>query len=210
MSPVSGSGQRQPQNENGIATHQRIIEAAVEVLAGRGWRQASIAEVAARAQVTRGAVQHHFKDRDGLFTASIQHILDLRIRQIETLADNSYASGERTREIVHTIVELHQGPIFKATLQLCIAAADIPTLMPRIAAMEMEIGTRGFWAVIDLLGLDGHDRTVRATVQAFLDTARGLGLAGMLNDDTRRRRQVADRWAEMLDDLHRPQKTVDA
>ncbi|WP_078322465.1 TetR/AcrR family transcriptional regulator [Mycobacteroides chelonae] len=193
---------RQPQNENGIATHQRIIEAALDVLATRGWGNASVAEVAARAGVTRGAVQHHFKDRDGLFTASIQHLYDSRIRQIEALADADHPDGQRTRDIVHTIIDLHQGADFKAALQLCIAAADDRTLQPRVAAMELEVGARGFWAIVDLLGLDGHNHIVRTTVQAFLDSARGLGLAGMLNDDARRRSQVADRWADMLDELH--------
>ncbi|MFC7450701.1 TetR/AcrR family transcriptional regulator [Rhodococcus daqingensis] len=185
-----------------MATYQRIVEAALEVLATRGWRHASVAEVAARAGVTRGAVQHHFKDRDGLFTASVQHIMDTRIHEIEALQHADYPDGERTRTIVHTIIELHQGTSFTAALQLCVAASDDPTLRSRVAAMELEVGARGFWALIELLRLDGNDPTVRTTVQAFLDSARGLGLAGMLNDDSRRRRLVADRWAAMLDELH--------
>ncbi|MEV6217466.1 hypothetical protein [Nocardia sp. NPDC051833] len=95
-------------------------------------------------------------------------------------------------------------------LQLCIAASDDPVLTPRVAAMELEVGARGFWALIELLRLDGNDRTVRTTVQAFLDSARGLGLAGMLNDDTRRRGHVADRSAHMLDDLRVPREPTDA
>ncbi|MFD4351726.1 TetR/AcrR family transcriptional regulator [Nocardia sp. NPDC058518] len=201
MSRQHTSTGRRPQNENGLATHQRIVEAALDVLATRGWRNASVAEVAERAGVTRGAVQHHFKDRDGLFTASVQHIMETRVAEIEALQHADHNAAEDTRTIVRQIVELHQGATFKAALQLCIAASDDPTLGPRVAAMELEVGARGFWALIELLRLDGNNRTVRTTVQAFLDTARGLGLAGMLNDDSRRRLQVADRWAEMLDEL---------
>ncbi|UGT54241.1 TetR/AcrR family transcriptional regulator [Nocardia asteroides] len=198
---MTASARRGPQNENGVATHQRIVDAALDVLATRGWRHASVAEVAERAGVTRGAVQHHFKDRDGLFTASVQHILQTRIQDIEAFQHLAVPGSDNTREIVHRIVELHQGPTFKAALQLCIAASDDPVLAPRVAAMELEVGARGFWALIELLRLDGNNPTVRTTVQAFLDSARGLGLAGMLNDDSRRRGQVADRWAQMLDEL---------
>ncbi|UGT44172.1 TetR/AcrR family transcriptional regulator [Nocardia yamanashiensis] len=187
-----------------MATYQRIVEAALDVLATRGFRYTNMAEVAERAGVTRGAVQHHFKDRDGLFTAAVQHILNERISQIEALQQVSYPAAERTREIVHTVVEMHQGSTFSAALQLCMAASDDPALRSRVAAMELEVGARGFWALIELLHLDGNDPTVRTTVQAFLDSARGLGLAGMLNDDTRRRAHVADRWAEMLDDVRTP------
>ncbi|BDU08402.1 TetR/AcrR family transcriptional regulator [Nocardia cyriacigeorgica] len=198
---AAGPGRRQPQNENGVATHQRILDAALDVLATRGWRHASVAEVAERAGVTRGAVQHHFKDREGLFTAAVQQIMDSRVREVENLQHADYPEGERTQAIVRTVVELHQGQMFTAALQLCVAASNDPILRPRIAAMELEVGARAFWTLIELLRLDGNDRTVRTTVQAFLDSARGLGLAGMLNDDSRRRGYVADRWAEMLDEL---------
>lgn len=198
---MTPSAPRRPRNENGVATHQRIVDAALEVLATRGWRNASVAEVAERAGVTRGAVQHYFKDRDGLFTAAVHNIMETRIREIEAFQHTTVPDGGNTREVVHRIVELHQGPTFKAALQLCIAATDDPVLAPRVAAMELEVGARGFWALIELLGLKGNDPTVRTTVQAFLDSARGLGLAGMLNDDSRRRGQVADRWAQLLDEL---------
>jgi hypothetical protein len=46
---------------------------------------------------------------------------------------------------------------------------------------------------------------VRELVQATLDLARGLALAGLLTDDTRRRKHVASAWAGILDaSLHRP------
>ncbi|MEV0332714.1 TetR/AcrR family transcriptional regulator [Nocardia sp. NPDC050717] len=198
---MTASARRGPQNENGVATHQRIVDAALDVLATRGWRNASVAEVAERAGVTRGAIQHHFKDRDGLFTASVQHIMETRVQEIEAFQHTVAPGADTTRETVHRVVELHQGPTFKAALQLCIAASGDPVLAPRVAAMELEVGARSFWALIELLRLDGNNPTVRTTVQAFLDSARGLGLAGMLNDDSRRRGQVADRWAQMLDDL---------
>jgi len=198
---MTTGARRGPQNENGVATYQRIVDAALEVLATRGWRNASVAEVAERAGVTRGAIQHHFKDRDGLFTASVQHILETRVQEIEAFQHTIAPGPNIARSTVHRVIELHQGPTFKAALQLCIAATDDPVLAPRVAAMELEVGARSFWALIEVLHLDGNNPTVRTTVQAFLDSARGLGLAGMLNDDSRRRGQVSDRWAQMLDEL---------
>jgi hypothetical protein len=40
---------------------------------------------------------------------------------------------------------------------------------------------------------------VRETLQATLDLARGLGLANLLTDDSKRRAGIVERWAEMLD-----------
>jgi hypothetical protein len=39
---------------------------------------------------------------------------------------------------------------------------------------------------------------VREAVQATLDMARGLGLANLLTDDSRRRQRVLDQWSTML------------
>jgi hypothetical protein len=42
---------------------------------------------------------------------------------------------------------------------------------------------------------------VHEAVQATLDLARGLGLAGTLADDSRRRERVISQWAGMLDEV---------
>lgn len=187
--------------ERGNATRQRILEAAAAALAERGWTGTSVSDVTKRAGVTRGAVQHHFTDREGMLGAAIQYLLDTRISEFHTVAEELPASADRTLEVVRMIVDYHQGPAFAATLQLCVAAAADPVLRPRVAAMEAETGAKIFWTAVDLLGLDGRDPTIRATIQAFLDSARGLGLAGLLGDDARRREQVTLRWAQMIDQL---------
>ena len=40
---------------------------------------------------------------------------------------------------------------------------------------------------------------MRETVQATLDLARGLGLANLLTDDSRRRARIAAQWARTLE-----------
>ena len=40
---------------------------------------------------------------------------------------------------------------------------------------------------------------VHEAVQATLDLARGLGLANLLTDDSRRRDRIVAQWAAMLD-----------
>ena len=61
---------------------------------------------------------------------------------------------------------------------------------------------------VELLGVDESRPGVRETVQGLLDMARGLGLANLLTDDTRRRRQIVREWActleSRLDELITP------
>ncbi len=47
-------------------TKQRILDAAVEVFGERGYRGASVDDVAVAAGVTKGAVYYYFTDKDDL------------------------------------------------------------------------------------------------------------------------------------------------
>jgi len=65
--------------------------------------------------------------------------------------------------------------------------------------LEAELGRRTHAIAVRLLQADESAAGVRESVQATLDLARGLGLADILHDDSRRRRRVLTRWAAMLD-----------
>jgi hypothetical protein len=84
-------------------------------------------------------------------------------------------------------------------LALWVAAAAEPQLREQIIPLEARIGREIHRVVVDLLGVDEREPGVRETVQATLDLARGLGLANLLTDDTKRRSRIARQWARILD-----------
>ena len=55
-------------------TKQRILDAAIQVFGERGYRGASVDDVAAAAGVTKGAVYYYFEDKDDL-ARDLQHRL---------------------------------------------------------------------------------------------------------------------------------------
>lgn len=61
-------------------TKQRILDAAVEVFGERGYRGASVDDVAAAAGVTKGAVYYYFADKADL-ARDLQHALWERLAQ---------------------------------------------------------------------------------------------------------------------------------
>lgn len=66
--------ERIPQQERSRITREGLLRAAVDVLAEQGWAAATVATVAARAGVSRGAAQHHFPTRGALVTATLEQI----------------------------------------------------------------------------------------------------------------------------------------
>jgi AcrR family transcriptional regulator len=63
---------RRSHAERTAETRQRVIEAVVESIADVGFQRTTAAQIARRAGVTWGAVQHHFGDKDGILIAALE------------------------------------------------------------------------------------------------------------------------------------------
>ncbi|MGW7352779.1 TetR/AcrR family transcriptional regulator [Streptomyces sp. Z26] len=185
-----------PKQDRSRATRQRLLESAVTCLAERGWSGSTVTVVAEHAGVSRGAAQHHFPTREDLFTAAVEYVAEERSAALRDLP----APGS-THAAVEQIVALYTGPLFRAALQLWVAASYEPQLGPRVGALESRIGRETHRMAVGLLGADEREPGVRETVQGLLDMARGLGLANLLSDDSARRSRVVAQWARVLDDV---------
>jgi AcrR family transcriptional regulator len=197
---------RAPQQDRSRATRARLLEAAIGALAELGYPASTVAVVAERAGVSRGAAQHHFPTREALFTAALEYVSQVRAdelkRELEQLAQGRQPD---TEAIVELVFALFSGTLFRAALALWVAAAAEPQLREQVVPLEARIGREIHRIVVELLGVDEAVPGVRETVQATLDLARGLGLANLLTDDSRRRARIARQWAEVLEQtLARP------
>ncbi|MFE3887051.1 TetR/AcrR family transcriptional regulator [Streptomyces lydicus] len=196
-------GPKQPQQERSRATRLKLLEAAVSCLAERGWSGSTVSVVAERAGVSRGAAQHHFRTREDLFTAAVEHVAEKRQGAVKAVARNLPPAGSvaRTWIIVEELVGLYTGPLFRAALHLWVAASDEEQLRDRVTALEAKVGREAHHTAVTLLDADEAVPGVRETVQGLLDMARGLGLANLLTDDTARRDRVVEQWAKIIDGL---------
>ncbi|WP_307846612.1 TetR/AcrR family transcriptional regulator [Actinospica durhamensis] len=199
---VSGAelAHRLPQQDRSRATRARLLDAAVDCLARLGWTGSTVAVVAERAGVTRGALQHHFPTREDLFTAAIEHVAAERMAFVRARLDELPEHGPaRTEAVVSMIVRMYTDQYFRAALHLWVAAATEEPLRERVVALENRVGREAHRVAVASLGVDEYAAGVRETVQATLDMARGLGLANLLTDDSDRRTRIVARWSAILD-----------
>ena len=190
---------RAPQQDRSRATRQRLLDATVDCLAQRGWAGTTVTVVAERAGVSRGAAQHHFPTREALVTAAVEHVAQVRTADIQRELDALPPGGMRTEAVVALIVSWFTGPPFRAALEVWVAASSDPQLRDLVVPLEARIGRQVHQVAVDLLGVDESTPGVRETIQATLDLARGLGLASLLTDDSRRRAGIVHRWAALLE-----------
>ncbi|WP_432696701.1 TetR/AcrR family transcriptional regulator [Marinobacterium sp. YM272] len=96
---------------DGEATRSRIIDAAGQVFAERGYHDTTSKEICKRAGVNLAAVNYHFGSRDGLYLAVVgevmSHLLELEYLQQIAASDKSAADklGEMIDGLVHSLIE---------------------------------------------------------------------------------------------------------
>ena len=193
------TGVREPQQERSRTTRRRLIEAALDSFGERGWHGVTVAGIAERAGVSRGAAQHHFPAREDLVVAAVDLLGEAQIDELRAQAADLPSGASRIERVVEMVLNLYTGPLFRAALQLWSVAATDEALRAVLVPLEARVGREAHRVTVELLGVDESRPGVRELVQATLDLARGLGLANLLTDDARRRRQIVREWARTLE-----------
>ncbi len=88
------------------ATRERIVEAALEAFAEKGFRGASTRDIANRAGTNQGLITYHFQSKDALWRAAADRIIGLLQKELgEHLAGLEFANPrERRREAIRAYV----------------------------------------------------------------------------------------------------------
>ena len=110
---------RRSQQERSATARAKLISAAIELICQRGFSNTTMADVAALAGMTRGAIQHHFAGRDEL-VLSILHELE---RQIVTAFDMTrpkafLSATERAARLIDALGTVSQSEAYLAVVDI--------------------------------------------------------------------------------------------
>jgi len=87
------------------ATRAKLIEAAVEVFAQAGYRDATLREICRRAGANNAAINYHFRDKEHLYLAVIEYIIqDVRAHMPYSETDPSASAEERLGSFVRALL----------------------------------------------------------------------------------------------------------
>lgn len=193
MSTVEEIGKQQAKS---LRARAAITDATIECLFQRGYGETTLARVAAMAEFSKGALQHHFPSKEDLMAATADELLSRPFTR--TVKSESRPSDVETalklswRRMTNT-------PAYRALLEILIAARTDEKLQERISdnlhrwnkAMDEQ-------AVETYRAVNGSDDDVVALLSMTRSLMRGLVIQDRYTDDPSEIEQHLDRWVQII------------
>lgn len=145
-------------NRTGAATRKRIVEAAIAVLAERGFSGFTLQAVADRAGVLFGSVTHHYGTRDRLTDAMLAAVLAGYRERFVSLAAAVRADESPIRALVTFLVDDAVDP---ATAGIFLELWAMATHQPAVASAVHRLYDDAVDACIEALGLPPRSARAR-------------------------------------------------
>jgi len=168
--------ERRSHAERTAETRARVMAAVVESIAEVGYQRTTAAEIARRAGVTWGAVQHHFGDKDGILVAVLEASFD---RFAELLAD-APAEADGLERRVALFVERgwqhFQSPLYRSTFEILL---NLPPDLEPDWQSDMLDAWFGIWSQYFPTSKPAHPRTVEL-MHYTISVLSGLATTKML------------------------------
>ncbi len=149
---------RKTQEERRRETQAAVLSAALQLLIARGYSQFSAGQVAARAGVSRGALERYFPTKNDLLVAVTQHAMDTALDHAKALATRASAEKDPVKRFLLDSQHFFLSPVFRALIELAIAANDDPRLAQphRAIVVRARRGLNRIW--LDALSAAGFSR----------------------------------------------------
>ena len=120
---------RMTQRERSARARKMLLDSAIELVYEQGFAALRMSDVAARAGMTRGAIQHHFEGRDDLMLAVLQEVEE---RIVEGFSESHIRSDmtieQRLDILIDQFAEQGLSPAYLAVLDIWMTTRAEPGL----------------------------------------------------------------------------------
>jgi AcrR family transcriptional regulator len=180
-------------------TRRALLDAAVESLIEVGFSRTTTLEVQRRADVSRGALLHHFPSKAELLVAAVDHLAEMRARELKMFAAQLPDGRARTDAVLELLWQCFSGTMFQVSMELRTAARTDPELRPVLATAEQRLRERIIAQSRTLFGKDvsehpNLERTLDMTLQLMI----GAAMSSVLHGGQARLRELIDDWKALF------------
>jgi AcrR family transcriptional regulator len=211
LDPVRAPRTQQQRREE---TRRALLDAAVESLIEVGFARTTTLEVQRRANVSRGALLHHFPSKAELLVAAVDHLAEMRARELKAFASqlppegaeaeggSRRASGEhvvggdaRTGAVLDLLWQCFSGTFFKVSMELRTAARTDPELRRVLTVAERSLRDRIVAQSRTLFGRavaehPGLERALDLTLQLMI----GAAMSSVIHGETSHLDDLIEDW----------------
>jgi AcrR family transcriptional regulator len=210
LDPVRAPRTQQQRREE---TRRALLDAAVESLIEVGFARTTTLEVQRRANVSRGALLHHFPSKAELLVASVDHLAEMRARELKALSaqlppegsgraaepDHAPGSDARTGAVLDLLWQCFSGTFFKVSMELRTAARTDPELRSVLIVAERSLRDRIVAQSRTLFGraVAEHpalERALDLTLQLMI----GAAMSSVLHGETSHLDDLIEEWKQLF------------
>lgn len=174
--------------QRGEETRARLIDSALKLFGERGFEGASTRDIATDAGLNAPALQYYFDNKEGLYRACVEHIIERVWEQLESplrSAESVFQTGHSTdAQLIDAYLEvlgafiafIHDSPrasewrLFMARVQAGLGPADTVELMNERLHQHIRVVTTGI--IGRLTGVAADDP--RTLIRAFALNSQGM------------------------------------
>jgi AcrR family transcriptional regulator len=149
---------RRTQEQRRLQTQAAILAAAIELLTEIGYARFSASGVAARAGVSRGALEHYYPRKTDLCAAATEHVMRAAVEHARSLAEPSLHAVDPIAKFLADSEHFFFSPVYRAMVEIMVAASSEPTLAAVCdpIVQDARITLNKIWT--DTLGGAGYSR----------------------------------------------------
>lgn len=192
---------RRRQADRSEATRTALIRAAIDTVSERGYAGATAAAIAARANVTRGALQHHFGTIQDLLLEVVRYVSQELVGEIEAEISQRDTLDQRIGAIADRYWQVYGGADYFALIEIWMGSRSNDGFRAKIESLMKQITEKrnDYWREL-LADYPLTELEVDTMRGALLATVRGAAVHRMFSqDDARALRQIRFAFARAQD-----------
>ncbi|MDW3181360.1 TetR/AcrR family transcriptional regulator [Roseobacter sp.] len=200
---------RRTQAERSAATKAKILDAAQSLITKRGLAHTSTQDIAEEANVSRGAMLHHFPSRNVLIRAAYADVLQREVTLVRDFARTLPPGRVKLKELTYYIWERYQSGVFHVSMDY-ISEARVNTEELNYVSVESQKfndALNDVWHIeLAAFGCDPELR--QAMMNEFMCLVRGMAFQSQWRKEPEYFHKMLRDWLSRAQDILVPDFTA--
>ena len=154
---------------DGIETRRRILAAACDVFAERGYRGATNAEICRRSEANGAAINYHFRSKEALYSEAFKLALEESMNAHPLCNEDGKKVEERLKSMIQSIINRISDPANKSFAMLHKEMSEPTGLLDNIMGAFLNTESKDMKALVgEILKDKGSEREIELCATSVL------------------------------------------